>query len=312
MVGMAKKGYLIWDSETANRRQRICSAAFILADKEGRPEGEPVFSLIDPKDDFDPWNTKVNGISEKDVKDAPTFERFYKKNDLKGLLKDRIFVAHNAAGADLYHIKKSLAAADIEMPEVKYLDTMQLSMNAWNVGGLAAACQKAEVPLEDHHDALADARACFGLFTWFKDNGVKMRPEEWSGLAATRSGLRRREPSPDGLGFVNGSDPAVPVESVLHEFEAMGLRADPAEIDSPEGLHFVVSGRVPGYEGDAIEKTLKGLGAKTSSKVSGRTDYLVMGDNVGQNKIDDAKEHLGQVKVMGVQDLLELIERWEA
>lgn len=32
---MAKKGYIFWDSETANPQQRICQVAYILTDLEG-------------------------------------------------------------------------------------------------------------------------------------------------------------------------------------------------------------------------------------------------------------------------------------
>ena len=31
---MAKKGYIFWDSETANPQQRICQVAYILTDLE--------------------------------------------------------------------------------------------------------------------------------------------------------------------------------------------------------------------------------------------------------------------------------------
>ena len=31
---MAKKGYIFWDSETANPQQRICQVAYILTDSE--------------------------------------------------------------------------------------------------------------------------------------------------------------------------------------------------------------------------------------------------------------------------------------
>ncbi len=32
---MHDKGYIFWDSETANPQQRICQAAYILTDFEG-------------------------------------------------------------------------------------------------------------------------------------------------------------------------------------------------------------------------------------------------------------------------------------
>lgn len=39
---MAKKGYIFWDSETANPQKRICQVAYILTDLEGNCVGDPV------------------------------------------------------------------------------------------------------------------------------------------------------------------------------------------------------------------------------------------------------------------------------
>jgi len=61
--------------------------------------------------------------------------------------------------------------------------------------------------------------------------------------------------------------------------------------DALAGLTFVFTGSLDGYtRGDAQDLVERNGGSATSS-VSGNTDYLVLGDNPGQRKQDDAEEH---------------------
>ena len=71
---------------------------------------------------------------------------------------------------------------------------------------------------------------------------------------------------------------------------------DPQEVETDdggalEGLTFVFTGSLDGLtRGDAQDLVERAGGSATSS-VSGNTDYLVVGENPGQRKRDDADEH---------------------
>lgn len=311
---MSGKGFLFWDDEICNSKQKICQVSYILTDSNLEPLGDTVDSYIDPEDRFDWYNkTKIPGITEKDVDGSPNFHEFCNDQNLTELLSNYIFVAHNAANADLYHIQKSLAAYEIDMPSVQYIDTMVLSMQTWEIGSLEKACEKAGIELQNHHNAQEDVRACYRLFRWFEDNEVALEPTEWNAHGTNTSTSSKTkshslESSPDGLGYIHGSETSI--KSALDEFKTLGMRGNPTNIESPEGKRFVVTGVVPGYKCDSIENSLKGLGAKTSSSVSGKTDYLVIGDNAGPTKIEDAKKHQGKLQVITVPELLDRLEIW--
>ena len=297
---MDKKGYLFWDSETANRQQRVCQAAYCLTDLEGNPVGEAVVSYIDPESEFSPWNTRVHGIHPEDVVGKPSFAEFWGSNGLEGLMQDYVLVAHNAKSADLSHIRKSLAAYDMPLPEIEFLDTMQMAIGRGLPGKLVDLCTALGVELRDHHDAAADALACRDAFWKLGHDDVE--PEEYVPGKGGSHGAKRVF---SGLGLVNGGNKTI--EDALEEFEEKGLRGNPHNIDGLEGLRVVVTGAVPGYDRNGIKAALKNAGAKVAGSVSGKTQYLAIGDNAGQTKLNDAEER--RVPVISVGELLEVLNR---
>ncbi len=297
---MGKKGYLFWDSETANSQQRICQAAYCLTDFEGCHMGDPVASYIDPESEFDYWNTNIHGIVQEDVAGAPTFTKFWESNCLDELLRDYVFVAHNAKNSDLAHIRKSLAAYGIPMPEIEFLDTMQMAINRGLPGKLVELCTALKVDIRIHHDAAADALACRDAF-W----KLGLDDEEPERYVPGKGGSHGRRCVFSGLGLVNNSTKTI--EEVLEEFETRKLRGNPLEIDSLEGLRVVVTGVVPGYNRDGIKTALKDAGASVPKSVSGKTQYLAIGHNAGQDKLDAAFEQ--GVPVISVGELLEVLDR---
>ena len=71
-----------------------------------------------------------------------------------------------------------------------------------------------------------------------------------------------------------------------------------------EGLRFVVTGRLSSYSRSEIQGRIKDLGGAVSGSVSGRTDYIVAGEDAG-SKLADA-ERLG-VEVLSEEDFERLI-----
>ena len=54
------------------------------------------------------------------------------------------------------------------------------------------------------------------------------------------------------------------------------------------GLTIVVTGKVEPYTRDGINAKIESLGAHAGSSVSGKTDYLICGENAG-SKLEKAK-----------------------
>ncbi|MHC3379667.1 NAD-dependent DNA ligase LigA [Haloarcula sp. H-GB5] len=93
--------------------------------------------------------------------------------------------------------------------------------------------------------------------------------------------------------------------SIVEFFEGEGNRAvidrlldyvDPQAAeetggDALDGLTFVFTGSLDGYTRSDAQELVERNGGSATSSVSGNTDYLVLGDNPGQRKQDDAAEH---------------------
>ncbi len=298
------KGYMFFDAETANSAQRICQLAYVLIDFEGNQIGDPVAQLIDPECEFDTRNVRVHHITGDDVAEMPNIAEFCEGSDFIQLLEEYIFVAHNAKQADRHYLYKSLSAYGIEMPVISLIDTMQVASSCLSFSRLLDVCAHYGVIIEKHHDALSDALACKDIFFRLAAEYEIPEPIEWTPGTKSSNGSYTARPI-DGLGFTNGTHQ--PIEEVLDEFEAVGLKWGPNDINDVNGLRIVVTGTVPGYPGESIENELKKLGARPSHKVGDKTQVISIGHNAGMKKINPARER--GLPIMAVADLLEVIDR---
>lgn len=115
--------YLFIDVETPNRyNDSICSIAWILRDEQEEIKRE--YQLINPESSFDSMNISIHGIKPDDVSESPTFIEYWNKT-LNTLCDSSIIIAHNAP-FDLSVISKALYSKNLEIPRIKYIDTMPL------------------------------------------------------------------------------------------------------------------------------------------------------------------------------------------
>ena len=61
--------------------------------------------------------------------------------------------------------------------------------------------------------------------------------------------------------------------------------------DALDGMTFVFTGSLEGYTRSEAQDLVEGAGATATGSVSSNTDYLVVGENPGQRKRDDAADH---------------------
>lgn len=152
--------FIAMDFETANyQRHSACSLALVMV-RNSRIVGE-YYSLINPKTDFFWKNIQIHGIHPEDVADAPTFpdvwqeiRQYYNQNSL--------IVAHNAP-FDCGVLAGCLKHYGLEQPNYLALCTAKSSRKLYPEfpnHRLNTMCQQLQIPLEHHHDALEDSRAC--------------------------------------------------------------------------------------------------------------------------------------------------------
>jgi DNA ligase (NAD+) len=94
---------------------------------------------------------------------------------------------------------------------------------------------------------------------------------------------------------------------LLEKFEKHGVKPESAhEAKGPlVGKNFVVTGSLESMSRDEAAEKIRALGGTFQSSVSKETDYLVVGANVGANKLEKANK-LG-TKQINEQDLIKLI-----
>ncbi|CAN5500578.1 hypothetical protein BH10PSE12_BH10PSE12_08290 [soil metagenome] len=144
------------DVETAcGRVSSICQIGIV-----GFRGGEIAFeyeTLIDPRDYFSSFNTRIHGITADHVADKPCFADLHEIID--GHLTGRVTVAHS------YFDKGALNAAcrvhDRTTIEATWLDSVRVAKHAWpelSSHRLNIVSRHLGIRLK-HHDALSDARA---------------------------------------------------------------------------------------------------------------------------------------------------------
>lgn len=148
--------FVVVDVETAcSRVSSICQIGIV-----GFRDGVEVFAyetLVDPCDEFSPFNTRIHGLCGDHVMNQPTFGDIHAIVDAH--LGGRITVAHSLFD------KGALAAAcqvhDRTAIEATWLDSVRVAKRAWPdlpSHRLNALTRYLGVR-HRHHDALSDARA---------------------------------------------------------------------------------------------------------------------------------------------------------
>lgn len=119
-------------------------------------------TLINPTRHIPSFITKLTGISNEMVKDAPLFSEI--ANELREQLNNSIFVAHNV-NFDFGFIKSEFErlGEKLSLPKVCTVREMRKyfpGQNSYSLGSLSKAY---DLPLENHHRALDDAIAAAHL-----------------------------------------------------------------------------------------------------------------------------------------------------
>jgi len=150
------------DFETANSFRGSPCAIGVVVVKNGELVSEQNLLMRPPgatgPTDFKNFNVALHGISWEKVKFEPFFKEIWQT--LTPLIGDLPLIAHNAA-FDIGVLRESLDESEVSWPNLTYACTLVISrrllkLPSYSLPFVAAALQ---VNLENHHDALADARA---------------------------------------------------------------------------------------------------------------------------------------------------------
>ncbi|MEV7637574.1 exonuclease domain-containing protein [Pseudarthrobacter enclensis] len=278
------------DFETANGFRGSPCAVGLTKVRGGRIVEEASWLMRPPAnhDHFDFHNVRIHGISAADVAGRPRFGDLFP--EIGAFIGDDVLAAHNAA-FDLGVIRSALEVSGLPGPAYDYVCTVMLSRRCYSLvsNSLPFAAEEAGVPLVRHHDAGEDARACAGiLIDIARRNGANSLAELYLSLGLAMPRQQAFDPAVDPLskqsltalagGSANGA-------ALVRQFQAgwpeEGINPEPnpdAEPGHPlYGQTVVFTGQLSIARPEAKARSAD-MGARTESRVTGRTTVLVVGD----------------------------------
>lgn len=163
--------YIAFDVETPNRFNNRMSAIGISVIENGEIVQE-FYSLVDPEQPFDPFNTLLTGISAESVADAPNFAALWPT--IEPILSSGVLAAHNAP-FDIGVLRKCLAAYGIPWrATARGLCTVQMGRQL--LPGISHKlndlCDYFGIAL-NHHRADSDSHACAEILLRYLRSGAE-------------------------------------------------------------------------------------------------------------------------------------------
>jgi len=256
----------------------------------GRVVEEAAWLMRPPADHdhFEYHNVRIHGITAGDVAGRPRFGDLFP--EIGAFIGDDVLAAHNAA-FDLGVIRSALEVSGLPGPAYDYVCTVMLSRRCYSLvsNSLPFAAEEAGVPLLRHHDAAEDARACAGiLIDIARRNGANSLAELYLSLGLVMPRQHAFDPAVDQLskqsltalagGSGNGAALVRPFQSGWPD-EGPNPEPNPdAEPGHPlYGQTVVFTGQLSIGRPEAKVRSAE-AGARTESRVTGRTTVLVVGD----------------------------------
>ena len=257
--------YLAYDVETAHHEFHgsICQIGWALFSNRGliRSGG----SLINPQTAFSPMCVRVHGITEADVKDAPTFDQYW-DSTLGELMNSSLVVAYNAL-FDIRATAMALRRYRIPDPGIDYIDLLPVCRDLVPSEKHTLADMMAwSGSVFEHHNAQDDAMAIVRVLTAVRKDrhlrsfGEVLQISSACISASTHLTLPEEKPIPE------------PVETAPLEITLVGCH----ELD---GLAFCVTGDYFEGAGRAdVEAMITAHGGIVKAGVSKKVRYLISGD----------------------------------
>lgn len=143
------------------KRDRVVDIAVFLHD--GTQVVDSFSTLINPGVRISPFITKLTGISNEMVADAPTFAEVAEK--INAITQDAVFVAHNVQ-FDYLYVRNEYKRLGINYmrPKLCTIDLARRVMPGHTSYGLDTLTTDLQIPVTNRHRAEGDARATVHLF----------------------------------------------------------------------------------------------------------------------------------------------------
>ncbi|WP_282155494.1 exonuclease domain-containing protein [Cytobacillus gottheilii] len=272
--------FIAIDFEIANNRlDSACSIG--MAFVENNSIIDEKYYLIQPPTLFmDPGMVRVHGITEDDVRNAPTFDEVWKEIQ-QYFQGEHLIIAHNAQ-FDMSVLKNCLLTYKLDIPEFTYACSIPISSCALGrervSGSLKDRAERFGVQLEQHHHALSDAITCAQLVI----NCVKAkRRKSLETFLSTYRSVSLKAFSELKHQTTFGKKTAAPAKKRFASAPAISsITTSKTEFDEQHplyGKHIVFTGELAGMDREEAMQQVVDHGGLLKSGVTKQTSYLVVG-----------------------------------
>ncbi len=269
--------FIAIDFETANRYPNSAYSLGIVYVKNHQIIEEKYFLIQPPSMKFDRKNIDVHGITPEAVKDAPKFDQVWKTigQDFDGTM----IIAHNAY-FDMSVLSACLKEYGISVPNLNYCCSIPISNRAIKGQRVRQSLKERTnyfgIALEEHHHALADARACAELvlksieasgqssFANYLDAHPSLPIKRLSKLKPMYAFSKEKAPAAKPFNKtvkISDIQPTIDIDERLPLF----------------GKNFVLTGDLDSMDRTDAMQAIVNFGGILKSGVSKKTDYLIIG-----------------------------------
>lgn len=284
---MNNANFVAVDFETATANKASACQVGIVVVKEGQIVKRISRLIRPPRNRYSPQNVSVHHITPEKTQNSPTFDIVW--GEIGEYLDRNFIVAHNIS-FDMSVLRKSLEEYNIPCPIF-----MGTACTCTITGGarLDLACEKYDIPLTEHHDALCDAEACAQLFLKYLDGEIG--PESDLECECNSDFYFDSDPEPN-------SDPEL--ERLMRDLQERSKRTEPiyyhekisgdllkkdltgANPNNPFYDKKVVITGVFSIDRKELAAKLKNMGADIDSGITKRTDFVLIGEDAGLKKLE--------------------------
>ncbi len=301
------------DFETANQKRASACSVGLTKVKNGKIV-DSFYSLINPEDVFNPFNTYIHGISKEMVEAAPTY--FDVIQDVKIFIDDLPLVAHYAP-FDMGVIRESNDRYNVMDFDAYYFDSLYLTKQYIKSISYKLSYLSDTLGIKfKHHDALDDSRACAELILHLcKDNNFLDIQTLLDGARYSKMGrVTNSEGSKFRINKNTSKTNGIDIDSIINSVDKTTLDNNHPFFEK----HACFTGKLESMTRQSAMTLLaqcggvpeKSVNRKVNFLVLGEQDFRIVGDDLKSSKIIKAEKLLndGQdIQLLSEDDFLRMI-----
>lgn len=275
-----KFDFIAIDFETANKNRISACAIGLVFIKDFKIVYSKKHFIKPPKgEEFSSFHSNIHNIYEDDVEHSFTFEELW-EDEFSKYFNNNLIVFHNAS-MDLSVLKNLFEHFSISNFEIDYIDTMQLAEKSGNPKKLTELAEKFGIEIENHHDPIADAKACAMIYNELIDIYPKHKD-----LVKTLNNLKSNSDAHNY--FPKQATEEVKTENVdyVNKYAITISELDKVEIKNNT---FIITGKLS-LERENIENFIIRYGGLIKPSITSKINYVIVGEDYGWSKIQKIHE----------------------